>query len=116
MAFFAEKEEGTPFGIVPCLDRTPRGLYNLGQSCYLSVILQAMLHNPVMKAYFVQNRHDSIGCLMDHCIACVLARSISEISKADTISAYAPVDLLATSWHNSAVRFPPFIPPPRQLS
>lgn len=114
VALFAEKEKGVHFGTVPCLDRVPIGLTNMGESCYLSVILQALLHNPIMNAYFVQNRHDSIGCLMNHCIACAMAKSMGEISTADTISAYAPIDLLAASWHHSTVRFP-FIPPPRPL-
>lgn len=39
-----------------------RPLLNLSQTCFLSAILQALIHNPLLKAYFLSDRHNRYVC------------------------------------------------------
>ncbi|KAA6409092.1 MAG: ubiquitin carboxyl-terminal hydrolase 2 [Lasallia pustulata] len=81
-----------------CLAGAPRGVYNLGQSCYMSVILQAMIHNPLMRNYFLAGRHNSTECTRSPCLACALNDSFSDILTTDKIEGHGPVSLLHKSW------------------
>ncbi|CAO1624489.1 unnamed protein product [Sympodiomycopsis kandeliae] len=53
--------------------RVPRGIHNLGATCFLSVILQSFLHNPILRNFFLADRHNSELCYKaagDSCMAC----------------------------------------------
>jgi ubiquitin carboxyl-terminal hydrolase 22/27/51 len=81
-----------------CQAGAPRGIYNLGNTCYLSVILQAMIHNPLMRNYFLSSRHDTADCKMENCIACALTNSFTDILATEKIDGHGPVEMLYKSW------------------
>jgi ubiquitin carboxyl-terminal hydrolase 22/27/51 len=39
-----------------------RPLLNLSQTCFLSAILQALIHNPLLKSYFLSDKHNRHVC------------------------------------------------------
>jgi ubiquitin carboxyl-terminal hydrolase 22/27/51 len=39
-----------------------RPLLNLSQTCFLSAILQSLIHNPLLKAYFLSDKHNRHIC------------------------------------------------------
>ncbi|KAJ2781603.1 hypothetical protein H4R18_002787 [Coemansia javaensis] len=39
-----------------------RGLYNLGATCYLSVVLQALVHNPLLRGWMLSDGHHPSRC------------------------------------------------------
>jgi len=39
-------------------------LLNLSQTCFLSAILQALLHNPLWKQYYLSSGHDRKSCAL----------------------------------------------------
>lgn len=85
-----------------CLAGEPRGLYNLGQTCYMSVILQAMVHNPVMRNYFLSVDHDLNECEIDDCVICALTGSFIDIVATEKLDGHGPIDMLWKSWkHNN---------------
>lgn len=89
----------------------PKGLYNLGQSCYLSVILQAIAHNPHVTGYFLENEHKPKHCAIDTCVACALHDSLKQLLITEGKEGHAPVGLLYKSWLKSPVSWPSLLLP-----
>ncbi|TPX37880.1 hypothetical protein SeMB42_g06822 [Synchytrium endobioticum] len=70
-----------------------RGMRNLGSSCYMSVILQALIHNPLVRAHFLSSKHSQATCDLNPCIACEMDNLFTECYKGDT-SCFAPVSFI----------------------
>lgn len=70
----------------PLSSRIPRGIHNLGATCFLSVILQSFIHNPVLRNYFLGDRHNSRLCgssVGESCLACEMDKLFMEVSTAE---------------------------------
>ncbi|EGO25037.1 hypothetical protein SERLADRAFT_415884 [Serpula lacrymans var. lacrymans S7.9] len=85
--------------ILPCQGR--RGLLNLGQTCFLNVILQSFIHNPLLRNYFLSDRHNSKLCKHAHCICCEMDKLFTEIYS-PTSTPFGPTSFLATTWKVSS--------------
>ncbi|KIM33627.1 hypothetical protein M408DRAFT_326298 [Serendipita vermifera MAFF 305830] len=104
-----EKAELQKVGRVPCGGR--RGFLNLGATCYLSVVLQCLLHNPLLRNFFLSDKHNSKLCSKSNCMCCELDQLFADVYAADpsytseslgeTGPALGPVSLLRTTWENS---------------
>ncbi|GMK59308.1 hypothetical protein CspeluHIS016_0703230 [Cutaneotrichosporon spelunceum] len=100
-----------------------RPLLNLSQTCFLSAILQALIHNPLLKAYFLSDKHNRHVCPnggprglavgkpagMDGtpgerekgCLCCEMDRAFEEFY-ADDSSPFGPITMLYSMWHASS--------------
>ncbi|KAI9216816.1 hypothetical protein BC828DRAFT_284696 [Blastocladiella britannica] len=87
----------------PFLRRPPkcgglRGIRNLGATCYLSVVVQALVHNPHLSDFFLREEHSALTCTnMDPCVACDVDSVYSEIYSGATLP-ITPTDLLFGLW------------------
>jgi ubiquitin carboxyl-terminal hydrolase 22/27/51 len=92
----------------PCAKQGVRGLFNLGQTCYLNVILQTLLHDPILNTYFLGNGHQSHDCTTSDCIGCAVAEAFAEFNSSEKAEGFAALSLLLASWRASSVGNPVF--------
>lgn len=50
-----------------------RGLLNLGSTCFMNCIVQALMHTPLLRDYFLSERHKCKG-IQGTCLVCEWSR------------------------------------------
>ncbi|XP_008197282.1 ubiquitin carboxyl-terminal hydrolase 22 isoform X3 [Tribolium castaneum] len=54
-----------------------RGLLNLGQTCFMNCIVQALMHTPLLRDYFLTEEHNCKG-MSGRCLVCEVSKLFQE--------------------------------------
>ncbi|EXJ90023.1 hypothetical protein A1O3_03091 [Capronia epimyces CBS 606.96] len=111
----------------PCGRSGVRGLFNLGETCYMNAVLQMMVHNPLLASYFLGMGHPIHTCPISKepekkddasdeeeqasedqdqkkelqvCVACGMTDLFSDVTMVDQPLPAHAVNLLFASWKN----------------
>lgn len=55
-----------------------RGLLNLGSTCFMNCIFQALIHTPLLHRYFISERHECTPKISNKCLVCEISRLFQE--------------------------------------
>jgi ubiquitin carboxyl-terminal hydrolase 22/27/51 len=76
----------------------------MGQTCFMSVVIQSLLHNPYLKTWYMSDGHKASDCEKELCTGCALDDIFCEFWSAEKTEGYGAVPMLLNSWKSSEVR------------
>jgi len=82
----------------PCRASGIRGIYNMGATCYMNVILQCLVHNPLLRNFYLGDGHQNGECTFKNCMSCAMDDMFQNFYAEETTTGYSASNILASFW------------------
>ena len=70
----------------------------MGATCYMNVILQSFIHNPLLRNFYLGDGHHSTDCSYKNCMSCAMDDMFQEFYASETTVGYSASNILASFW------------------
>ncbi|ANB11397.1 ubiquitin-specific protease UBP8 [Sugiyamaella lignohabitans] len=87
--------------VIPSFQATTalKGFYNMGATCFMSVILQSLIHNPLVRNFFLAGGHDSDECEQPNCLACCVDQVFADFFANSSVQGFGMTAILTASFN-----------------
>lgn len=82
----------------PCRASGVRGIYNMGATCYMNVILQSFVHNPLLRNFYLGDGHQASECEQKNCMSCAMDDMFQDFYSQEITTGYSASNILASFW------------------
>ena len=70
----------------------------MGATCYMSVILQCFVHNPLLRNFYLGDGHPKDECSYKNCMSCAMDDMFQNFYSEETTTGYGASNILASFW------------------
>jgi ubiquitin carboxyl-terminal hydrolase 22/27/51 len=70
----------------------------MGATCYMNVILQSFVHNPLLRNFYLGDGHQSGDCSYKNCMSCAMDDMFQDFYAQETTTGYSASNILASFW------------------
>ena len=70
----------------------------MGQTCFMSVILQSLVHNPFIRTFYLAEGHKSGDCAREACTSCAMDDIFTDFFGQEKHEGYGAVHMLQGCW------------------
>jgi len=70
----------------------------MGATCYMNVILQCFVHNPLLRNFYLGDGHQSSECERKNCMSCAMEAVFQDFYAVDVTTGYCASGVLASFW------------------
>jgi ubiquitin carboxyl-terminal hydrolase 22/27/51 len=70
----------------------------MGQTCFMSVVLQSLIHNPFLRTYYLSEGHRANDCEREACTSCALDAIFDDFFAQEKHEGYGAVHMLQGCW------------------
>jgi len=84
--------------LTSCKANGLRGIYNAGATCYQNVVLQTFLHNPILRNFYLSDRHSSSSCDISYCLSCAMDDMFQDFYAHENTNGYTAANILSGFW------------------
>ena len=70
----------------------------MGQTCFMSVILQSLIHNPIIRTFYLSEGHRKEDCEREACTSCALDDIFTDFFGQEKHEGYGAVHMLQGCW------------------
>lgn len=70
----------------------------MGQTCFMSVILQSLIHNPLIRTFYLTEGHKKEDCEREACTSCALDDIFNDFFGLERHEGYGAVQMLQGCW------------------
>lgn len=77
----------------------------MGSTCFMSVILQSFVHNPLLRNFYLGDGHHSSSCTQENCLSCDMDELFQAFYSQDVTTSFPASKILSDSWQMQQAAF-----------
>ncbi|KAE8450049.1 hypothetical protein EG329_007188 [Mollisiaceae sp. DMI_Dod_QoI] len=101
-----------------CNTTSVRGMWNMGSTCYMTVILESLVHNPLIRNFYLGEGHKSTTCLKSQnnepCLSCNMDEMFQQFNNTESTTAFSAQNILGSFMSSSKPAYAGLVPNEQQ--